>query len=195
MMMRTLSELSHKINVVGNFFSKIDITGSILRKVLVKQDLERVYYNRSVHKVDEQRPCWPEVWMNVAKEISRRSCDEKLKVCAIIVPEDNTGILSVGYNGDIKGGTNRRESLEPGKSAFVHAEANALLKFDYNFHKKKHMYVTHSPCIECARLIINADISRVVYNEPFRDLSGLDLLKRVGIEVYTIDEAILITGT
>ncbi len=146
-----------------------------------------------IDQIDQSsRPGWPETWMNVARVISKRSPDFRLKVAAIVVPEDNTGILAQGYNGGPKGLYNEAQSIEPGRSGFIHAEANCLIKCPYHFPLKKHMYVTHSPCPECSRLIINAGISRVVYDVPYRDTSGLDLLKSAGIEVMTLLEAIKI---
>jgi dCMP deaminase len=133
--------------------------------------------------------------MAVAKTIAQRSYDDRLKVGAIVVSIDNTQVLSIGYNGNYKGGPNARDSMEPGKSGLIHAEVNALIKCDYNFPKKKCMYVTHSPCLECAKLIINADIVRVVYEIPFREPAGLELLKTVGVQVYRYDNGILIAET
>ena len=138
----------------------------------------------------EHRPTWPETWMSIARTISNRSYDPRLKVGAIVVSEDNTRMLSVGYNGNYRGGSHVHESSEPGKSGFIHAEVNALVKCDYNFPKKKHLYVTHSPCKECSKLIINADISRVIYEIPYRDPVGIELLRSVGIEVQSLEEAI-----
>lgn len=138
-----------------------------------------------------ERPAWAETWMQVAWTMAARSYDPRLQVGAIIVSDDNTQMLSVGYNGNYKGGPHQHESSEPGKSGFIHAEVNALVKCDYNFAKKKHMYVTHSPCRDCSKLIINAEIARVVYQVPYRDASGLDLLRSVGIEVLSVEEAIL----
>lgn len=137
------------------------------------------------------RATWPETWMLIASAISLRSYDPRLQVGAIIVSEDNTQMLSVGYNGNYKGGPHEHESLVPGLSGFIHAEVNALVKCDYNFNKKKHMYVTHMPCRDCAKLIINAEIASVVYGQPYRITSGIDLLRSVGIEVLSIEEAIL----
>jgi len=136
------------------------------------------------------RPSWSSIWMDMAKSIARRSYDETLKVGAIIVAEDNSQVLSVGYNGNYKGGPNRRESDEPGQSFLIHAEENALIKCDYNFHKKKHMYVTHSCCKMCSKLVINAGITRVIYGEEYRDTSGINLMRSVGIEVMSIEDAI-----
>jgi dCMP deaminase len=129
------------------------------------------------------RPTWPEIWMEMAQSIARRSVDPNYQVGCVIVTDDNTQILSLGFNGDYKGGPNQRLSVEPGCSGFIHAEVNALIKMDYNNPKTKIMYVTLSPCRDCATAIINANINRVVYTEEYRDLSGLELLKSVGIEV------------
>ena len=137
------------------------------------------------------RPTWPETWMAIAQHISQRSYDEQLKVGAIIVSDDNTRLLSLGYNGNYKGGPNERESDAPGLGGMIHAEVNALVKCDFNFPKKKHMYLTHSPCRACAKLIVNAEISSVVYSQLYRDTSGLEILKSVGIEVLNLQEAII----
>lgn len=138
------------------------------------------------------RPSWVETWMMLARAIAERSYDPRLKVGAIIVSNDNTQVLSVGYNGNYRGGSHQHESTEKGKSGFIHAEINALVKLDYNFPKPKIMYVTHSPCRDCCKLIINANITQVVYSEQYRDISGLDLLRSVGIDVLSIGDAILI---
>lgn len=137
------------------------------------------------------RVTWPETWMTCARAMAQRSYDPRLRVGAIVVSCDNTQMLSVGYNGNYKGGPHEHESSEPGQSGFIHAEVNALVKCDFNFAKKKHMYVTHSPCRACAKLIINAEIARVIYDIAYRDPSGLDLLRSNGVEVLSIDEAIL----
>mgnify|MGYP000617948936 CR=1 FL=1 len=128
--------------------------------------------------------------MTVARTMAQRSYDPRLKVGAIIVSADNTRLLALGYNGNYRGGPHQHESPEPGKSGFIHAEVNALVKCDYNFPKPKHMYVTHSPCRDCAKLVVNADIALVVYDVPYRDASGLDLLRSAGVEVLSLEEAV-----
>ena len=130
-----------------------------------------------------ERKSWVESWMDITKVVADRSYDPRLKVGAIIVAEDNTQMLSMGYNGNYKGGPHCHESDVPGESGFIHAEVNALVKCDYNFPKKKHMYVTHSPCRACSKLIINAEISKVIYLHPYREQSGLELMRSAGIEV------------
>ena len=134
------------------------------------------------------RPTWHQTWISVAHEIAKRSYDQQLQVGAIIVSEDNTRVLSVGYNGNYKGGPNERESIDPGRGGLIHAEINALVKCDFNFSKKKCMYVTHSPCKDCAKLIINAEISRVIYDIPYRDMSGIYLLKSTGVDLFNMSE-------
>jgi len=129
------------------------------------------------------RPQWDQIWLEFSHSIARRSCDPRFQVGSVVVTSDNTQVLAVGYNGDHKGGPNCVESPVPGNSGFIHAEINALLKMDYNNPKKKIMYTTLSPCSLCAKAIINAGISKIVYDEPYRNLSGIALLKEAGLEV------------
>ncbi len=132
-----------------------------------------------------QRPSWEQTWMDVAHIISQRSYDKRYKVGAVVVTEDNTQLLSLGYNGNYAGGPNAAESEEPGQSGFLHAEINALLKLDYNNPKRKKMYLTLSPCQMCAKAIVNAGIDEVVYHEEYRDLSGVEILKDSGVVTRT----------
>lgn len=134
-------------------------------------------------KLALDRPTWDEVWMEMAHIISRRSYDPRHQVGTVIVTEDNTQVLSVGYNGNHTGGPNEVESTIPGESGMIHAEINALLKMDYNNPKGKTMYVTLSPCRMCAKAMVNAGIDRVVYDQEYRITSGLDVLRDSGIDV------------
>jgi|TARA_R110002020_G_scaffold37124_20_gene112099 dCMP deaminase len=134
-------------------------------------------------RFENTRPSWDQIWMEFAKNISRRSCDKRYQVGAVVVTDDNTQVLSVGYNGNHSGGPNESESSIPGQSGMIHAEINALLKLDYNNPKTKVMYVTLSPCRMCAKSMVNAGINEVVYGEEYRDTSGLEILKESGIKV------------
>ena len=127
------------------------------------------------------RPTWDEVWLKTAEVISERSYDPRFKVGAVVVTEDNTQVLAVGYNGNYSGGPNKVESEEPGESGMLHAEINALLKMDYNNPKNKILYITLSPCRMCAKAIVNAGIKEVVYSERYRDSSSLEILTDAGI--------------
>jgi dCMP deaminase len=136
------------------------------------------------------RPSWDQVWSDVVFTIAKRSPDPNFKVAAIIVTDDNTQLLSLGYNGDHAGGPNCRESDSPGESGFLHAEINALIKLDFNNPKSKKMYVSLSPCKMCAKAIVNSRIDEVVYIDKYRDDSGIDLLLRAGIKVRQLCELV-----
>ena len=133
------------------------------------------------------RPTWDQIWMDFAKLISKRSYDPRHRVGAVVVTEDNTQVLSVGYNGNYSGGPNEVESLVPGESGMIHAEINALLKMDYNNPKRKKIYLTLSPCRACSKAIVNAGISEVVFKEQYRDMSGIEILKSAGLIVRKLD--------
>lgn len=128
--------------------------------------------------------------MSIAKSIAERSYDPRLKVGAIIVSDDNTRLLALGYNGNYRGGPHEPDSVDPGHSGFIHAEVNALVKCDYNFNRKKIMYLTHSPCVQCSKLIVNANISEIIYGEEYRDPTGLTILRSSGIIVNRFSDVI-----
>jgi dCMP deaminase len=129
------------------------------------------------------RPEWDEIWMDFAQNISKRSYDPRFQVGAVVVTEDNCQVLAVGYNGNYSGGPNEAESETPGESGMLHAEINALIKFDYNNPKKKKLYLTLSPCRMCAKAIVNAGIDEVIFRERYRDMSGTKILQERGIKV------------
>lgn len=137
----------------------------------------------NIQLANTHRPEWNSIWMEFAHIIARRSYDTRHQVGAVVVSDDNTQVLAIGYNGNYKGGPNEAESLTPGESGMIHAEINALLKMDYNNPKSKILYVTLSPCRMCAKAIVNAGIQRVVYDEEYRDTSSLEILRNSGVEV------------
>lgn len=95
-------------------------------------------------------------------------------------------IISDGYNGTPTGFENDCETEDNRSKAYVlHAEANAITKVakSSNSSEGSTLYVTDSPCIECAKLIIQAGIRRVIYAREYRLTDGIDLLRRAGIEV------------
>jgi dCMP deaminase len=96
--------------------------------------------------------------------------------------------MAIGYNGQYKRGPNVADSEEPGKSGFIHAEINCLIKCDFNCIKKKVMYVTHFPCPACCKAIINADIYKVVYDDVYRDMQGAKYLKDAGVYLYQLKD-------
>lgn len=133
------------------------------------------------------RPSWDEIWVDFSRKISMRSPDPKYKVGSVIVNSENTQVLSIGYNGDQKGGPNERASMTTGGSGFIHAEINSLIKLDYNNPVRKKMYLTLSPCDVCAKAIVNAGIEEVIYDKLYEHGdTGLSILKRAGIIVRTV---------
>jgi len=132
--------------------------------------------------INSNRPCWDEIWMKFAKIISERSYDPRMKVGSVIVASDNSTVLSLGYNGNYPSGPNVPDSVEPGRSGFIHAEINSLIKCPFHYHTEKIMYVTLSPCIQCAKAIIAGGIKTVVYCDEYRDISGIKLLNKAKVQ-------------
>ena len=123
-------------------------------------------------------------YMRMANIWAENSYCQRRKVGALIVKDKM--IISDGYNGTPSGFENICENDEGFTKPYVlHAEANAITKIarSNNNSAGATMYVTASPCIECAKLIIQAGIKRVVYGEKYRLTDGIDLLERAGIEV------------
>jgi len=126
--------------------------------------------------------------MRMAAIWAENSYCKRRKVGALIVKDKM--IISDGYNGTPSGFENICEDENNETKAYVlHAEANAITKVacSHNSSMGATMYVTTSPCIECAKLIIQAGIKRVVYNQNYRRTDGASLLERAGVEVVFID--------
>lgn len=127
-------------------------------------------------------------FMRVAQLTAELSYAKRKKVGAVLVKDNR--IVSVGFNGTPHGWNNSCEDVLPDgslktKSCVVHAEANALFwcaKTEI-ITDGATMYLTLSPCATCALGLIQSGIKRVVYLEAYRDLSGVDVLKKAGIEV------------
>jgi dCMP deaminase len=133
------------------------------------------------HKLDQR-------YMRMARIWAENSYCVRRQVGALIVKDKM--IISDGYNGTPAGFENVCENEDGFTKPYVlHAEANAITKIarSNNNSNGATLYVTTSPCIECAKLIIQAGIVRVVYGEEYHLTDGIDLLRRVGIEVVFLD--------
>ena len=123
-------------------------------------------------------------YLRMARIWAENSYCKRRQVGALVVKDKM--IISDGYNGTPSGFENICED-ESGvtKPYVLHAEANAITKLarSGNNSEGSTLYVTASPCIECAKLIIQAGIRRVVYSEKYRLTDGIDLLTRAGVEV------------
>jgi dCMP deaminase len=128
-------------------------------------------------------------YMHMAQIWAGNSYCERRKVGALLIKDKM--IISDGYNGTPSGFENICEDEFNNTKAYVlHAEANAITKVarSHNSSDGATLYVTASPCIECAKLIIQAGIVRVVFGELYRMQEGLELLRRAGIDVVFCDK-------
>ncbi len=125
----------------------------------------------------------------MARIWAENSYCERRRVGALLVKDNR--IISDGYNGTPSGFENICEDENNVTKPYVlHAEANAITKVarSSNSSDNATLYVTASPCIECAKLIIQAGIKRVVCGEKYRILDGIELLERAGIEIEILEE-------
>lgn len=127
-------------------------------------------------------------YLRMAQIWAENSYCKRRQVGAIIVKDKM--IISDGYNGTPVGFENVCEDDNDHTKPYVlHAEANAITKVaqSNNSSNGATLYVTSSPCIECAKLIIQAGIKRVVFNEIYRLTDGIELMKRAGIDCVQIN--------
>lgn len=129
-------------------------------------------------------------YIQMASIWAENSYCKRRKVGALLVKDRM--IISDGYNGTPSGFENVCEDENGVTKPYVlHAEANAISKVAQsgNSSKDATLYVTASPCVECAKLIIQSGITRVVYRDEYRLTDGVDLLRRAGITVEKVDDA------
>jgi len=132
---------------------------------------------------------YDKAYLRIAKEWSRLSYCNRKQVGAIIVKDRM--IISDGYNGTPSGFQNSCEGDDGLTLWYVlHAEANAILKVAGSTQSCDNatLYITLSPCKECSKLIHQSGIRRVVYQEGYKDQSGIQFLKEAGVEVVHISE-------
>ncbi len=133
-----------------------------------------------------------DMYMKIAETVAAASYAKKLKVGAIAVKDNR--ILSIGYNGTPPGMSNvceREVTNEDGTTAFetvkevIHAEMNAIYKMarDGQAAQGSTMFITHSPCFECAKAILSVGVSSVFYKEEYRNMEGVHFLRSNNIKV------------
>src|SRR5919109_334599 len=127
-----------------------------------------------------------EVYMRMAEELGKRSTCARTQVGSVITTADLTQVLGIGYNGNARGLPNRCDGTEPGRCGCLHSEANALIKAGAHVEGKL-MFVTASPCVMCAKMIVNSNLSRVYYRTPYRDPAGVEVLRQGGVEAVLYD--------
>lgn len=136
-----------------------------------------------------------EAHMKVAETYAQLSSAKRLKVGAVIVKNDT--IIGIGYNGMPSGWTNECEDQTyvddfhvemVTKPEVIHAESNALCKVtkSTNSSEGADMFVTHAPCIHCAKLIHQSGVRKVFYRDSYRNEDGLKFLEKCGVEIENI---------
>jgi dCMP deaminase len=130
---------------------------------------------------------WKKAFMETANIFSALSSAQRLKVGSIIVK--NNRIISIGYNGTNAGWDNTCESMVDGelktKPEVIHSEMNCIAKLAASGESSQGatMFVTHSPCMECAKLIAASEIKAVFYETLYRSDDGIKHLKKSGVKV------------
>lgn len=127
-----------------------------------------------------------EVYMRMAEELAKRSTCERLQVGTVVTDALLQNVVAIGYNGNARGFPNRCDTKVPGACGCIHSEVNALVKAPGGMSDKV-VFVTDSPCVACAKLMINAGASHVFFRRPYRDPSGVETLKAAGITVVQYD--------
>ena len=140
-------------------------------------------------KQDAKQQRYDAAYMRMAQEWAKLSHCQRKQVGAIIVKDQM--IIADGYNGTPSGFPNVCEAEDGSTHWYVlHAEANAITKMakSNNSSHGATLYITLSPCRECAKLIHQAGIVRVVYAEAYKDESGLDFLNQAGVQTVPLSE-------
>jgi dCMP deaminase len=139
-------------------------------------------------EIEEKQARYDRAYLRLAQNWALLSHCTRKKVGAIIVKDRM--IISDGYNGTPSGFSNRCENEEGETHWYVlHAEANAILKVakSTNNTDGSTLYLTHSPCKDCSKLILQSGIKRVVYMDAYKDVSGLTFLTNAGVVITQIN--------
>jgi len=122
-----------------------------------------------------------EVYMRMAEELAKRSTCARLQVGTVLTDSALEHVLAIGYNGNARGFPNQCDSDTPGACGCIHSEQNAVVKADGHI-RKKVAFVTASPCVMCAKLLIQANVTHVFFREPYRKPDGLLTLEKGGVK-------------
>ena len=137
------------------------------------------------------KPKFINYYMDIAKRTAELSSAKRLQVGAIIVKNDR--VVSIGYNGTPSGWTNvcEDESFKT-KPEVIHAEANAIAKLAKSTESGEGavMFLTHAPCMDCAKQIYTAGIRKVFFDNQYRSMDGVVFLNKCNVEVEQINETL-----
>ncbi len=121
-----------------------------------------------------------EVYMRMAEELAKRSTCVRLRVGTVVTDQLLENVLAIGYNGNARSLPNRCDSSVPGNCGCIHSEMNALVKAPGSV-RDKVVFISASPCVMCAKLIINSGVTHVFYRKAYRDPSGIEVLEQGGV--------------
>jgi dCMP deaminase len=127
---------------------------------------------------------WQQAYMDTAERFGALSTAKRLQVGAIVVKDNR--IISIGYNGMPSGWNNECEDENfKTKPEVLHAEENAIAKLasSHESGKGAEIYITHSPCMNCAKLIYASGVAKVYYKHKYRSEDGIHFLEKCGLEV------------
>ena len=130
------------------------------------------------------RPSFQKIYLDLAFTLAERSTCKRLRVGTVITSTDFRKVLAVGYNGNATGLHNGCDRDEPGNCGCLHSEENAVINCDAPRTIEKVVFVTHLPCVQCAKRLINlGNVKEIYYGQDYRLKDSLQLLAEVGIQV------------
>jgi dCMP deaminase len=130
----------------------------------------------------ESRPSFIQLYLELARGLAWRSTCARLRVGCVIASVDYRYIYGVGYNGNYAGGANTCDRPDPGNCGCLHAEDNAVINCTASRYEPKVVIVTHLPCAQCAKRLVNlGGVQRVVYGEDYRLKDSLQIFDRANV--------------
>ena len=136
------------------------------------------------------RPSFDSVWINLALNLAERSTCSRLKVGSVLVSLDNRKVLALGYNGNTRGLKNECDRpTEKGNCGCLHAECGVVINNDNPRTVLSKLYVTHLPCINCTKMIINmGGVQEIIYKTDYDYKECFELLRQANIIIRQFDE-------
>lgn len=132
----------------------------------------------------KERPHFEDLYMDLAFRLSERSTCNRLQVGTVITSTDFRKVLAVGYNGNATGLNNHCDREEPGNCGCLHSEENAVINCDAPRFIEKIVFVTHLPCVQCAKRLINlGNVKKIYYAQDYRIRDSIELLRSVQIHI------------
>lgn len=137
------------------------------------------------------RPSFEQIYLALARTLAQRSTCKRLQVGTVITSTDFRKVLAVGYNGNATGLPNTCDRDEVGNCGCLHSEENATINCDTPRSVEKIVFVTHLPCIACAKRLINlGNVKKVYFGDFYRNARAHDVLKSVGVDVEQLAPAL-----